>query len=107
MTTQSQYQLVEKLCLVDFLITAKEAFFAPPVIGKIASFPSVTSWDFPRCWGNSVKPGLFDVLVHHFGAQDSCYLEHKTYAVRWKFNRKKLVGLGGSFELVINGLTLP
>lgn len=34
-------------------------------------------------------------------------MENEIYTERWKFNRKKLVGLGKSFELVINGLTPP
>ena len=68
---------------------------------------STTTLSVPRCWRNSVEPGLSDVLVLHLGAQDSCDLQYEIYTFRWKFNRKKLVGLGGSFELVIKGLTPP
>lgn len=100
--------MIDFFFLVDrFLITAKEAFFALLAVGEIASFPPVTCWDFPRCWGNPVKPSLSDVLVHHLGAQGSCDLEHEIYTERWEFNGKKLVGLGRSFELAINGLTPP
>lgn len=57
--------------------------------------------------GNLVKPRLSAALVHHLGAQDSRDLEGEIYTERRKFTRKKLVGLGKSFELVINGLTPP
>lgn len=67
-----------KWCLADgFFITAKEGFFAPLAIGETACFPSVTSWDFPKCWGNPVKLSLFDAWVYRSAAQDSQDLENE------------------------------
>lgn len=70
-------------------------------------FPPTTSRDFPKRWWNPVKPRSPDALVYHRMPKISEIWRIRHVPRDGSFNRKKLVGLENSFELVINGLIPP